>query len=428
MKIQGDDNLEDEDYALYSTSPPSPSASDAGSVVAVARGASKCRQRSSWFKVMFKGKSSGFIASSMASGSAPHIYSLRARSIDARSIDFDIIRGRMRLCIGKHMKQCVQAAPSTLDLKDLKLIDCEQRRIIQALPSNKYSALSYVWGTNGFGNNDRSIHNKLPTTLPQTIEDALKVTKELDLRYIWIDRYCINQDDDAEKQIQIQQMDLIYQNAFITIVAAAGTDPHFGLPGIGTSRDLQKKAWIKGTCLVSIFPDLKETIKTSKWIQRAWTYQESFFSTRRLVFTTKQVYYECRGVVAYETVDNFEETTYSHMFNAASHSEHHPWRICHHLSAYSWRELSVEADAIRAFEGVFNNFKRKRFPVRQFLGVPIMPAVIRGPSGGQKPARRSRSEAFAAGLSWINSASRTRRTQFTTWSWAGWTAPFVYSN
>ncbi|KAH7559183.1 hypothetical protein BM1_04120 [Bipolaris maydis] len=181
---------------------------------------------------MLNGKNSGFIASSIAPGSNPHRFSIRARSIGARSIDFDIVRDWMRFCIEGHTKH-------------------------------------YIWGTNGFGNNDRSIHSELPTTLPKTIEDALKVTKELGLRYICIDRYCINQDDDVEKQIQIQQMDLIYQNAFITIVAAIGSDLHFGLPGIGTSRNVQHTAWIKETCLVSILPDPQKIISTFEWMQRA---------------------------------------------------------------------------------------------------------------------------------------------------------------
>ncbi|KAJ5058732.1 hypothetical protein PSV09DRAFT_2258452 [Bipolaris maydis] len=57
-----------------------------------------------------------------------------------------------------------------------------------------------------------------------------------------------------------------------------------------------------------------------------------------------------------------------------------------------------------------------------------MPAAIGGPQGGPKPAQRSRSESFAAGLSWRNSTSGIRRTQFPTWSWVGWTAAFFYGN
>lgn len=116
------------------------------------------------------------------------------------------------------------------------------------------------------------------------------------------------------------------------------------------------------------------------------------------------------------------------MFNAPGIFENHAWRMFDHLSKYSRRELSVEADDIRAFEGIFNNFKKMQFPIHHFLGIPIMQAVIQGSDLELVPARHSRSEAFAAGLSWKNTAPGTRRTQFPTWSWAGWTAEIVYNN
>lgn len=113
VKIQNDDNLEDKDYVLYSTNPPSPNCYMDGPVLAVARGMSRGRKGVSWVrKIHRRGESRGFIASSIASGSDSHVNSLRARSIDARPIDFDIIRGWMRLCVGRHAKQCVQVVSS----------------------------------------------------------------------------------------------------------------------------------------------------------------------------------------------------------------------------------------------------------------------------------------------------------------------------
>jgi hypothetical protein len=53
-------------------------------------------------------------------------------------------------------------------------------------------------------------------------------------------------------------------------------------------------------------------------MHRAWTYQESFFSTRRIVFTVQQVYYECQTGIAYETIDNFNEQLVSGVFNGRS--------------------------------------------------------------------------------------------------------------
>ena len=62
---------------------------------------------------------------------------------------------------------------------------------------------------------------------PKVIKDAFLVTKKLGYRYLWVDRYCIVQDDAQEKHQQIKNMGSIYENARVTIVAAAGSDPTY---------------------------------------------------------------------------------------------------------------------------------------------------------------------------------------------------------
>jgi hypothetical protein len=428
VRIQDDDYPSVDDYALYVTCAPPPYRPGDGSVLAVVQETSDAtkdcdrgvqyleKQEASW----------QYIACSNGSYTDRLAWSLRARSIDPGSIDFDnSIRDWVQHCDKEHKDWCIQVESSASSLRDMKLIDCELRQIVPALPSYKYSALSYVWGTSKSGDEYECVDNILPTTLPRTIEDAVSVTKVLGLRYLWIDRYCIDQGNDTEKQIQIQQMDLIYQNAFVTIVAAAGTDPHFGLPGVGaTSRPPQPTAWIKGRCLVSTLPDPRLSIKACKWMQRAWTYQENFFSTRRIVFTEQQVYYECRYGTARETWRGFLSSGMSRLLNQDPLSKGRPAHICKLLEGYCGRELSVDSDAIRAFEGVFHNYRR-RHHVHQYRGIPIVSLTKEGYS---EVEHRSRGEAFAAGLAWCNQAPGTRRSLFPTWSWAGWTVPINHES
>jgi hypothetical protein len=424
VRIQDDDYPSVDDYALYVTAAPPPHRPWHGSVLAVVQETIDAMKHFEWLTQYSKkeGTSQKFIACSNESYTDRHAYSLRVRSIDARAIDFNILRDWVQLCV-QHKRICIQDESSTSSLKDMKLIDCELRQIVPALSSHKYSALSYVWGTSKSGNEDQCVNDILPTTLPRTIEDAMSITKVLGLRYLWIDRYCIDQGNDTEKQIQIQQMDLIYQHAFVTIVAAAGTDPHFGLPGVSaTSRTPQTTAWIKGRCLVSTLPDPRLLIKASKWMQRAWTYQENFFSTRRIVFTEQQVYYECRGGTANETSHDFQNSFKSFFLDANALSGDCPTYICRLLQEYCGRGLSVDSDAIRAFQGVFHNYWR-RHHVHQYRGIPIIPSTKKG---YLKDIHRSRGEAFAAGLTWSNTAPGTRRSLFPTWSWAGWTVPINY--
>jgi hypothetical protein len=420
--IEGYDIAPVKDYFLYLIDPPPRMYRWDRPVLAVVKEkwTSRLPTGAIYHYIHDMGLSRGFIA---ASKMDPFVYSVRALSIDAMSVDFNIIRGWIHRCAEDHKLYCTQGETSALWPAKMKLIDCERRKIVSAQPSYTYSALSYVWGTSRSDDGDRCVHNELPATLPRTVADALKVTKELGLRYIWIDRYCINQKEDDEKQVQIRQMDLIYQKAFVTIIAAAGTDPHFGLPGVSaTSRSPQPTAWVNGRCHVSTLTSPRLLINASKWMRRAWTYQESYFSTRRIVFTEQQVLYECRSGIAYETVDTFQENGVYYLLNQPAFGKDDHSNICQLLEEYCGRELSVDSDAIRAFEGVFHNYRR-RHHVHQYLGIPIMPLQT---EISLENRHRSRGEAFAAGLTWCNKAPGTRRSLFPTWSWAGWTAPINY--
>jgi hypothetical protein len=44
---------------------------------------------------------------------------------------------------------------------------------------------------------------------PPTIEDAISGSLELGFKYLWIDRYCIDQDNDQEVAHQITNMNTI---------------------------------------------------------------------------------------------------------------------------------------------------------------------------------------------------------------------------
>lgn len=155
-------------------------------------------------------------------------------------------------------------------LPSLQVIDCKSRCIVSVGHSVPYLALSYVWGSDlsvfqHFGDGSH-----MPEDIPQVVEDALKVTLHLKYRYLWIDRYCIPQDDDDKRHAQIKHIGSIYTNAEATIVAAAGADSSFGLPGAGyRKRRPQARAMVGNVLLYSTLPDPKLVIARSKWMTRA---------------------------------------------------------------------------------------------------------------------------------------------------------------
>jgi Heterokaryon incompatibility protein (HET) len=79
----------------------------------------------------------------------------------------------------------------------------------------------------------------------------MHVTVSLGMEYLWVDRYCIDQSNKQNKHRQIQQMDLIYSAAQLTIIAAAGEDLNLGLPGInGTMRANQELLRIQDLLII----------------------------------------------------------------------------------------------------------------------------------------------------------------------------------
>lgn len=140
-KIEYYGSVENDNYFLYLVPWPRPRISlSRGCVLAVVSERIKYEPGKLWSELEHRfGQSQGFIATSTASKPAPHVRSLRARSIDSKSVDFDLIRSWIRVCRREHKNECLEVTSSTSGLKDLKLIDCEQRRIVAASPSNKYS-------------------------------------------------------------------------------------------------------------------------------------------------------------------------------------------------------------------------------------------------------------------------------------------------
>ncbi|KAA8627766.1 HET domain containing protein [Pyrenophora tritici-repentis] len=170
------------------------------------------------------------------------------------------------------------------------------------MPSNcRFVALSYVWGSE-----QSSLRLE---DAPATIKDSITVTLALGYDYLWVDRSCINQSDSRDQNSQIRQMSDIYGAAQLTIIAAAGEDPSYGLPGVGIRPTPQIYHFenINQIYLVTqpeIGPSAPSIeASTSRWHSRAWTFQECFSSRRRLFFTDTAVFFICNSGVGRELID-----------------------------------------------------------------------------------------------------------------------------
>jgi hypothetical protein len=264
----------------------------------------------------------------------------------------------------------------------------------------------------------------LPKKLPRTIEDAIKVTLQLGFRYLWIDRYCISQNNFSEKHLQIQSMASVYGTSEVTIIAAAGSGPDYGLPGRGKQhRRPQPKLQLGKHTLVSAMWCARQVVPQTTWSARAWTYQEAVLSRRKLIFTDEQVYFQCFNSAFCESLAP-ESNDMIPMFQPAIEppvgqvSEIQALRSF--IEAYSSKTLSYESNILNAIMGIFRTFESGKNPIFTFCGVPILlPMSITG-----KPIERSLEAGFVTALYWKPDVScRTKiipRPGFPSWSWTGW--------
>lgn len=88
--------------------------------------------------------------------------------------------------------------------------------------------------------------------LSRVIKDSMKLTQLLGERYLWVDVLRIVQDDNVNKMRHISNMDAIYKQASLTIVAHSGTSPDSPLPGVieGTRFPIVTSRKVCGTHLI----------------------------------------------------------------------------------------------------------------------------------------------------------------------------------
>jgi hypothetical protein len=359
------------------------------------------------------------------------------------NINPELIKGWLNYCQDNHSSACgvgdgpfsSESITSQLSaITSFKVIDCETRQIVHGSGS-QYVALSYVWGA---GERGPEFSRVLPLQLPETIEDAIIITRSLSMRFLWIDRFCINQSDPDEVREQVGHMDLIYSCAYLTIIAAAGATPNHGLPGVGKRcRQPQPHGIVRGHMLVSSLPDPRGAIQHSKWSQRGWTYQEGILSLRRLIFTDCQVYFECSGMYCCEALNlplRSLHTQNGHRFKAQFCNKINigmfprglgtsAWEIVERIEEYTKRQLTDPSDILKGFSGVLHAFARSRKRVLHCAGVPMIPASSQRRRGREsKPYLYEPSpfNGFYGGLCWGVVAPAERREGFPSWSWTGW--------
>lgn len=183
-----------------------------------------------------------------------------------------------------------------------------------------YVTLSHRWGNNPSSIIQLSDLNAFKrgvrlSDLPQTFKDAIKITRELGIQYIWIDSLCILQRGPGSKLDWLKEsvtMKNVYQNGFLNIAASAAQDSSEGLFFKRDIRDIYHAtvlvdwSWYSGEACSGelIICDVDfwyQELECSPLLSRGWVFQERLLSARVLHFARQQVFWECDALTACES-------------------------------------------------------------------------------------------------------------------------------
>ncbi|KAF5007194.1 hypothetical protein FDECE_6456 [Fusarium decemcellulare] len=288
------------------------------------------------------------------------------------SVDFGRARGWIDYCKAHHGRRCHPNSSSTRDsIASFRLIDCLTRNIVNGQSGiDQFVALSYVWGPQP----DQAAaadHHRVEDAEP-VVEDTIRATIALGYRYLWVDRHCITNEDQEVRKRQLLDMNAVYENAQVTIVACGCC-----------RRGLQ--LWSPWRHLLTATPsEQPESIKSSIWWTRGWTFQEGMLSRRRLMFTDREVTYECRGMVARESVElpmrihriaatRYPIQEYARVFTGKGRGRFGSgglsiWPV---IEEYTQRRLTHEHDILNAMLGILQVYADRKSPVYHLCGVPL---------------------------------------------------------
>ena len=357
--------------------------------------------------------------------------------VDHERVDYEPLKGWCKTVQELQdvaMDELQQLKDEGLPVLPLYVIDCHARGLVPVRGQIDYIALSYVWGPAAV-QEDTPGGKSLPTRLPKTVEDAMIVVKELGFRYLWVDRYCLDKSNMAEFQAQLNQMADIYRHARATIIAAAGSDADYGLPGVSTrARIKQPRIRIGDYTLWSSMTDPRKIVREGTWMTRAWTYQEGVFSNNWLAFTDEQVFFQ-RSNREWANLERgwkvscemFPQGGLGADSNCPLLSMYdNIWKnagdIHQKLHRYTSRELSFQSDILNGMLGLIRRCENGPYPMNHYFGAPVLGPLIshRKAIGRDESRKWTLTEAFLVNLFWRSQGTGRRRFGLPSWSWTGW--------
>ncbi|PMD40654.1 HET-domain-containing protein, partial [Hyaloscypha variabilis F] len=344
----------------------------------------------------------------------------------------------MRDCLYNHHMSC--PAPQVSTLLPTRVIDVSPTdtpdfpKVLEtSRQPGAFIALSHCWGTKTrfvLESNTKTelLRGMAMDVLPPTFRDAIKVTRALGYRYLWIDSLCIMQDSRDDWDYESGRMQEYYTNATLTIALDDTEGDHQGF--LNRLRLSDKTATAipfnisepdNGGELPSN-PHNNESVYLSHnrsrvvpsatggyLARRGWTLQEDILSVRTVHYEDGRLHWGCQDLLVFEGLacefSGQGHLKYNFLLSLGSlitGTYHPPWYNI--VETYLQRDLTLVEDKFPAISGIAKAVeKRTGFEYRAGIWL----------------------DDFHCGLSWfIEGRSEREKTYIApSWSWASIKTP-----
>ncbi|KAI1758258.1 HET-domain-containing protein [Xylaria castorea] len=233
----------------------------------------------------------------------------------ASQANFNFARRWLSACQNEHT-ECLKDYTPELPTR---VIDVGAKNYGQTLrlaatrgESGSYVALSHCWGgqVSPLLLSDNIDHFKNVIRfqeLPASFQDAVIITRELNIRYLWIDSLCIVQNSKQDWEQESKKMGFYYGNSTLTIFASSAKSSTSGIfqqgappPSVGPNpvyldifAETEGNQQIKVERMTNEGEYLKQLDVDGPLSSRGWTLQESVLAPRHLYFGKHQIYWKC---------------------------------------------------------------------------------------------------------------------------------------
>lgn len=275
------------------------------------------------------------------------------------------VQSRIAKCVKEHI-ECSNKTVATLPRRILWLNQANDGAIEVSLKETNfdqgiYACLSHRWGGSEFSGTTKNTYASMLKcipweTIPRTFQEAIRFILSLGIRNIWIDCYCIIQDDSIDWQAEAANMSSIYESSYITLAATASSGNQTGC--FWESNDSFERTFESNGYTFSVRKKMKHW--DTSWnsnaafplLSRAWVFQERLLAPRLIHFSQNELVWECGELGDCQCGG----------YNVSSNPKTLNW-----LSTTSWASavelftslhLTIQQDRLPAFFGFASFFAR----------------------------------------------------------------------